>query len=166
MGRGFWPRHSSGVRLDAGQSQVIGGFDSVQSERDFDGYDGRYNLAVRSHSRFELPAPNRFDGFFFQAEARPFHNGDIDRAALGRDRHLQHDRALVLGFARLVGILRDWAVQANRYADAVHARAKRAAARAAALAGTEAPAGAAPDAGTVAVTERIGIRGSQRIAVS
>src|SRR6266403_608185 len=129
----------------------------VQSERDFDGYDGWHNLAVRTHGRFELPAPDGFDGFLFQAKTWAFHNGDVGGAAVGGDRHLQDDRSLILGFARLVGILRDRAVQANRHADAVHARAKRAAARSAAFARTESPAGAA------AVTKRIRVRGSQRV---
>src|SRR6267378_6612467 len=135
----------------------------VQSERDFDGYDGWHNLAVRTHGGFELPAPDGFDGFLFQAKTWAFHNGDVGGAAIYGDRHLQHHRALILGFARLVGILRDRAIQANWYPNAVHARAKRAAARAAALAGAETPAGAAADAGAIAVTERIRVRGSERV---
>src|SRR5712672_749031 len=136
----------------------------VQSERNFDRYDGWHNFAVRSDGRLELPSLDRFDGFLFQAEARTFYNGDVDRAPIRSDRHLQHDGTLVFRLARFVRILWDRAVEANRDAHTVDARAKCAAAGAAAFSRTKTAARATANSGAIAVTKRLRIRRGQRIA--
>src|SRR5882757_5908800 len=74
----------------------------VQSERNFDRHDGWHDFAIRSDGRLELPSLDRFDSFFFQAEARTLHNRDVDRSSVRSDGHLQYDGALVLRLARFI----------------------------------------------------------------
>src|SRR5579871_2095271 len=135
----------------------------VQPERDFDRHDRRDRLPARSDRRLELPALYGFDRFLFQPEARALHDGDVHRAPIGRNRDLQHDRALILCLARFVRILRNRAVQAHRNANAIHARAKCAAAGAAALTRTQTAARAAADTRSVAVAQRVGKGIRQRV---
>src|SRR5690348_3587703 len=132
----------------------------VEAEGDFDRYDRGHNFAVRAYRWFEFPAFDRFDGFFFQTETGPLHDGDVNGATIGGDSDLQYDRTLIFRFARLVRILWDGAVQANGHADTVDACAKCAATRATTFARSETATRAAADSRAVAMSKRIRVRGS------
>src|SRR5581483_401594 len=126
-----------------------------QAEGHFD-RDQRWNgLAVGAHGGLAAPLANGFDGLFIKAEARALKHRNVGHTAIERNHTLQHNNALVLGFAGFVGILRIRRVEAGRHAHAVDAGAEQATARAAAFTGAEAAAGTAADAGSVAMAERI-----------
>src|SRR5689334_18788992 len=101
-------------------TQIYGDFPLlVQTEGDFDGNDGGHDFAIGSGSRLELPALDRFNGLFFETQTGSLHNGDVGGASVRRDGHLEDNGALIFGFARLIRILRNRAVETDGHSDAV-----------------------------------------------
>src|SRR5579859_2305398 len=129
----------------------------VEVEGNFDRNDNGNNLAARASRRTESPGTYGFHGFFAQSHARILDDGNVHRAAVGRNRNLKHYRAHVLRLACIVRVRRRGAVDTFRHADSVHTSAKRAAARASAFTRTETAAGAAANTGAVAVAQRIAV---------
>src|SRR5579883_1437859 len=78
---------------------------SIQSEVHLHGNLDRDGDAVFS-GRFKSPALHGLNGFFVQAHAERALHADVVRAAIGADDQPEHDGALTLGFAGLLGKFR------------------------------------------------------------
>ena len=122
----------------------------VEAEGDFDRDDVATGLPRGADGRLELPALHGSMAFSSRPRPGPFTTEMLMALPSVVMVTCKHDRALILGFAGFVGILRSRAVQAHRNANAVHAGAKSAAASAAAFARTQAAAGAAANARAIA----------------
>src|ERR1022692_1842866 len=85
------------------------------------------------------------DGLLIQAESQAAHHLQVARMAAGIHFHVQHDRALILGFTGFFGVLRFGPEERNGRRDAA-AHAENTAAKTAAFAGTESWAFARADA--------------------
>src|SRR5271163_1999047 len=135
-------------------------------EENFDVCAAGDGLAVRAGSWAHLPLLDAFDGFFVQAEAGAGQNDGVDDAAVSGDGDVEHDGALIFGFACLIRVFRRWAIDALWLADTVHAGAEVSAAGATAIAGAQAATGAAADAAVFAGTEAATAAGAARKSLS
>src|SRR5207253_9323513 len=123
-----------------------------QAEDDFDVHAASHRPAVGSGRGAHAPVFHRGDGLFFQAQSRAFQHARIDHAPVGGDDYTEQHASLILGFAGLVGIIGVRAVDASGLPDAIHARAKFAAAGPAAGTRSKTAAGTAANPAAIPCT--------------
>src|SRR5258707_1917149 len=121
-------------------------------------------LNARARRWLEGPRLHRGHGVFIQSHPDALNDFDVGDPAIQVNHALNHDCALVLGFAGFFGIFRRRLIKAARRSNTIHASAENSAACAAALTGAKASAGAAADTGAIATPERIGNVLRQRVA--
>src|SRR6185295_12310071 len=100
---------------------------SEQTESDFQECNGRDWASRRTHRRLEAPVANSVESFFFESKSRALHHFDVGCAAVGIDYRLQNYCSLILGFARIFGILGFRTKDAARITDAASPRPEGAA---------------------------------------
>src|SRR5262249_11190890 len=135
-----------------------------QPEAHLNWYRGPHGLAARPASCLAAPCPYCLDRLFVQSQPGALHHAQIRYAVVDLDNRFHDDDTLILRFPRLFRVRRIGMVIASWPSHAVHASAKRAAARASAFARAKSSAGSTANASTVSVPERVGISVRQWIA--